>query len=213
MSERKRIGIFIDYSLRIPSFGKSYTLFKTELFSDKILEHEIEIDGEEIDTNTSAARFYWKKELEDKDVEDFYFKKIFDGEDSELKGSDFKEYFYNTSHWEKFIEDYSFNLYGDAEAPFKKDIDLLNITQTHLFDVILIDEFYSTRKKSNTLYYLSKIRILPQAVLFLGKGQNINESTYFGIWNPQKNKEQENKENLGEFEIWLKDLEYQFKNL
>ena len=213
MSEsRKRIGIFIDYALRIPPFNKVYKNFKQSIFTEETEQFEIESNTNESPELgiTDLSRFFWRKELENKKIEDFYLKKKFEGDDLELRNSDFKEFFYNEEHWKKFIEEYSFNLFADAEVPFKKDVELLNIVQTHLFDVILIDDFFSKRKKSNTFYYLSKIRIVPQAVLFLGPGQKINKDTYYGVWNPKENKEQENKEGLGEFENWLKELEFNF---
>lgn len=216
LPSRKRLGIFIDYALRIPSFTKSYFTFKQAMFADKVDEFEVENKSEENDLEelasmTDLSRFFWKKELENSDIEDFYVKKTFEEDDYTLKNSDFKEFFYNEEHWKKFIEDYSFNIYGDADVPNKKDIDLLNITQSHLFDVILIDEYYATRKKLNTFFYLAKIRVCPQAVLFLGPGQNIDEKSYYGIWNPKVNKDQENKEGYGEFENWLKELEANLK--
>jgi hypothetical protein len=225
--DRKRICIFIDGALRIPNFKKTYELFKHSMFNSNVDEFDMEVEGtdetdkgeceggNEDDTPSNngpgfeEARFFWSKEIESPEVEAFYAKKKVVKEDEDLIQSDYKEYFYSNEHWEKFMEDYSFAIYGDGELPFKKDVDLLNIAQTYLFDVILVDEFYTTRKKSNTFYYLSKIRITPQAVLFLGPGQKVNESTYFGVWNPKVNKGQVNKEGFGDFEMWLKDLEQQ----
>lgn len=218
---RERIAIYIDFALRIPSFKKTYTQFKNSIFNN--IEKEYDIDGEvsheEIDEERpdenilpDIFRFFWSKELENPEIENFYLKKTVEKEDAELYNSDYKDFFYSEEHWKKFMEDFSFNLYaGEAEVPFKKDIDLLNITQTYLFDVILVDEFYTTRKKSNTFFYLSKIRITPQGVVFLGPGQEINEKNYFGVWNPKKYPEHINKDGYGEFEIWLKELEKKVK--
>lgn len=223
MKPRERIAVFIDYAIRIPNFNKTYTHFKNAIFNNNEGEYDLDaevnrddeeeekIERPEENILPDAFRFFWSKELENPEVESFYSKKTVEKDDYELKGSNFKEYFYSESHWMKFMEDYSFNLYGDAELPYKKDIDLLNIAQTHLFDVMLVDEFYTTRKKSNTFFYLSKIRITPQGVVFLGPGQQLNEASYLGIWNPKKDSEQMNKEGFGDFEIWLKSLEQQIK--
>jgi hypothetical protein len=210
---RKRIAIFIDYALRVPSFNNAYSAFKKELFADT--QHQFDVDdmaeeGEQ-QQDSSVVNFYWREQLKNKDVEDFYVKSKVEKEDADLINSDFKEYFYNTEHWQKFIEDYSFNLYADAEVPCKNDVVLINITQQYLFDVVLVDEYITTRKKSNTLFYLSKIRVFPQSVLFLGPGQQVNEANYFAIWNPKKDDLQINQEGMGEFEMWLKGLELDWK--
>lgn len=217
--ERKRIAVFIDFTLRIPSFSKTYEGFRDSMFNSNKdefdTEEEVDVmeDGEIPEENfvLDASRFFWSEESKNPEIGTFYAKKKITKEDCDLVNTDLREYFYSEDHYKKFIEDYSFNLYGDGDLPYKKDADLLNIAQTYLFDVILIDEFETTRKKSNTFYYLSKIRVTPQAVLFLGPGQKVNEDTYFGVWNPKVNKDQVNKEGYSEFEMWLKDLEQKIK--
>ena len=207
---RKRVAIYIDYSVRSPNFIGAYNLFKQSLFKpveEYVTEESTDIDAQEETMGIDITRFYWKAELSNPECEDFYIKTIIKEGIDNYDLRDWNKYFYKEEHMKKFLEEYTFNLYADAEAPCKKDIEFLNIAQSHLFDVILIDEYLVTRKKLNTMYFLSKVRVLPQAIIFLGPGQNIDESTYFGVWNPKKNLEQENREGEGGFEMWLKELE------
>lgn len=196
MHERKKIAIYIDYSLRTPSFNKSYTLFHNSLFDKK--------EDDDIPLNN-----FWKSEVENnQDIYDFYFKqKLDEKDDYSYRNTNLADYFYNEEHYKKFLEEYTFNLYADCDSPSNRDIQFLNIAQSYLFDVILIDEYIFPRKKLNTFYFLSKHRIMPQAVLFLGPGQEITESSYYGIWNPRKDLNQMNGNDFGEFEMWLKELE------
>lgn len=215
MISRKRIAVYIDFSLRTPNFIATYNLFKESLFKtnvDFFTEETNDIDKQEDNIGIDVARFYWKAEMEKPECEEFYLRTVMKGEDYDLRSVDLSKFFYNAEHYKKFLEEYSFNLYAEAETTCKKDIEFLNIAQSHLFDVILIDEYIVTRKKLNTFFFLSKARITPQAVIFLGPGQNINEETYFGVWNPKKYSEQENKEGYGNFEMWLKELESKSNN-
>jgi len=204
--ERKKVGIFIDFAIRIPSFNNSYTIFKKQLFDDK---HNDFDEGEENVLDT--IRFYWKNQLKDPLIEEFYVKTICKKTDLELKNSDWREYFFNEEHYKKFIEDYSFNLYSDAEVICKKDIDIINIAQQYLFDIVLIDEYMVNRKKANTMYFISKSRLLPFSLVFWVYDRPFDESEYFAVWNPKKNSEQENGEGLSTFELWFKDLELRLK--
>lgn len=206
MPERKKIAVYIDYSLRTPSFYKTYSLFLNFIFDN----------GENKDLEDTPVSFFWKSELTKPEVKEFYLKqknKTLSTDDYEYKDLNFADFFYNEEHYKNFLEEYTFNLYANADSPSNKDIQLLNIAQSFLFDVILIDEYIFPRKKLNTFYFLSKQRIMPGAVLFLGPGQSISEESYFAIWNPKKYPDQINGNDYGDFEIWLKDLESQLKPL
>lgn len=204
---RKKIAIYLDYSLRIPNFISAYEVFKKSLFSDNAfgITTEDEITKDDL-------RFYWVEQMKIPDIENFYFKKKLPISNMDIKGN-FQEYFYNNDHFNKFIDDYSYNMYVDTQVPNPQDVEILNIAQELLFEVVLIDEYYTKRKKSNTLFYLSKIRIYPQSIIFLGNGQKINPENYFGIWNPQENPEQINKVGNKTFIEWLKSLESKQKEI
>lgn len=201
--KRKKIGVYIDYCLRIPSFNNAYLQLKEFMFKSK--DENFELEGEAI------FRSFWETEIVKPEVEAFYLKNI--PSDDDMKEKEWRKYFFNEEHFFKFLEDFSYNLYVDAEVPFKKDIELLNITQKYLFDVVLIDEYLTTRKKNNTFFYLSKTRLTPYSVIFLKDGEKLDEEEYIGIWNPKSNKDQENGEGMSEFELWLKELEANFKNV
>ena len=204
---RRKIAVFIDYSLRIPNFNTAYEAFKADLFSDRNFGVTFE---DEVTKND--LRSYWSKQLEDPKIEAFYVSKKVPTSNVELRGN-FDEYFFNSEHLHKFIDDYSYNIYVDTQMPNPQDVEVINIAQELLFEVVLIDEYYSKRKKSNTLFYLSKIRAYPQSVIFLGNGQRINEENYFGIWNPRTDPSQVNKVGDKTFIEWLKTLEAKQREL
>lgn len=207
ISMRQKIAIYIDYSLRTPSFNRAFSALKEYLFSDNDNSFEIE------DAETGPIRDFWQQEILKEDVAEFYGKATAEISDYELREKDLRKFFYNEDHYKKFIEDYSFNLFADCEAPCKRDIEYLNIAQTYLFDVVLVDEYLSTRKKQNTFFYLSKSRITPYSIIFLKEGEQLNADDYFGVWNPKKEFEHENGDGLGAFENWLKELETKLKNV
>ena len=190
---RKKIAIYLDYSFRIPNFIKTFDDFKAYLFADNL-------DGFEIEQLN-----FWKKELQNEEIEKFYSTKTIK-ETEDIKIKDWEKYFYNQDHYLRFLEEYSYNLFVDCDVPCKRDIEYFNTAQKYLFDIAIIDEYVSSRKKLNTFFYLSKIKLLPQQVIFLKQGEEL-EGDFYKIWNPLKNSEQYNQEGEGEFEIWLKEIE------
>lgn len=207
--ERKKIAVYIDYAIRVPNFIETYNKFKESLFVVDV-DHETEDikDTEETEETIGLdlSRFFWKAELEKPEVERFYLHSVIK-ETNNYNLKNWEPYFFNKEHYNKFLEEYSFNLFVDCEVACKRDIDFLNIAQSHLFDVVLIDEYIVSKKKLNTFFFLSKSRVLPLMVVFLGPGKKIAEENYFGVWNPKVNSEQINEEGEGGFEMWLKELE------
>lgn len=209
MKSRRKVAIYIDYALRVPNFVNSYNVFKESLFSDKEQDFDTE---DEISEND--VRFYWIEQMKNPEIEKFYFSKQAPKTDEELCGQSLSSYFFNREHENKFFDDYSFNLYSDAKVPNSQDVDVINVAQEHLFDVVLVDEYRNKRKKSNTMFFLSKIRAYPQSVLFLGEGQKLNTENYFAIWNPALNTHnQVNKPGDKTFIEWFKSLEEMQKNM
>lgn len=204
MEARKKIAVFIDYSLRVPNFKTTYDLFKQELFTDAGQELRLEEGAEQND-----LAFYWSNQIKLPDVEKFYLSKTAPEDDMNMCGIDMSKYFFNEEHYTRFMDEFSFNLYVDCKNPLKKDIDLINIAQQKLFDVTLVDTIRSRRKIINTFFFLSKSTIFPQSVLFLSPGQNLNPDNYIGIWNPSSDDKQRNiGDNMLE---WLMALEKQIK--
>ena len=151
-------------------------------------------------------------ELKNPEIENFYISKNVDNiDDINLKGK-FETYFYNQEHLNKFLEDYSYNLYSDCIVPSNKDIELINICQDRLFEVVLIDQIHSKRKIGNTFFFLSKVRVYPRNVIFLRPNQQINKDNFFAIWNPLENENHFN-DNSDNFLNWLQDLEKKVKQL
>ena len=204
---KPKIAIFIDYSIRIPAFKNSYTNFKTWLYQDvSNVSFEDKIEGPE------DPRIYWARELQDSDKMSFYLGKNADKvKETDLKG-DFSSFFFNEEHLNKFLEEYTFNLYSDCEVCSKRDVEIMNICQTKLFDITLVDVINQPRKVSNTLHFLSKVRIYFKELLFVGSSKELKEEDYLGVWNPVDNKAQENKEKSDIFLNWLKELENKTKN-
>lgn len=203
MEKRLRLAVYIDYALRTPSFFETYNNLKSYLFSEKAAMLEEELEGD------MMLRNFWAEEIKNSDIENFYIKTI--PPEDNIKNKDWKKYFFNETHYLKFLEDYSYNLYVTAEVPNKKDIELINIVQRYLFDVVLVDEYLDSRKKSNTFFYLSKNRFTPREVLFLKEGEQIEATEYLAVWNPKADSTQENGIGLSDFEMWLKELESQNK--
>lgn len=192
--KRQKIAIYIDYSIRIPLFKETYEKFKEVLFSNNL---NIDKEGQD----------FWQSEIGNEEIFNFYVKTSIENiEDINLKGN-YDVFFYNKDHLKRFLQEYSFNLFSDALVTNKRDIDLINISQSKLFDVTLIDVYYSSRKIQNTLYFLSVNRVTFRDLKFFHVDEIIDESEFFAIWNPVKNSNQSNNEKSDVFLNWLKELE------
>jgi len=201
MKARKKVAIYIDYTIRVPNIIKTYVDFKESIFSNAKFE-----DTEDPLTENDP-RFYWYTQMQNPAIEKFYFEVRIPDDEDLFKTLDWSTLFYNDDHYKKFIDEYSYNLYLDCPVPNAGDIDIVNIAQTQLFDVVLVDEYKSKRKIGNTFHFLSTKRVYPQSVIFLGEGQNLNEENYIGIWNPRKKPEQVNKPKDKSFLNWFMELE------
>lgn len=206
MKARKQIAIYLDYSVRIPNFKATYELFKQNLYKDNTdLTYE---DKDEL--GDQDVRFFWSFEMKNPDVENFYVSKSASKIDDYKLLGNFQPYFYNEIHLQKFLEEYSYNLYSDCEITSLNDLDYINTCQAQLFDVVLIDKFSTVRKISNTCFFVAKSRLYPRNIVFLGPNQEMNHSNFIGVWNPVTNKEQFNAEKSEVFLNWLKDLEAKY---
>ena len=206
MKERDRIGIYIDYTIRIPNFCASYKSFKDDLFSDKHVD--IDMDDE---IQADDVRMYWPQQMKNLEVENFYFKMQVPKDDYELRTEGFSKFFYNEEHLRKFLDEYSFNLFLDCAVPNRDDLSIINIAQGKLFDITLIDEYDSKRKIGNTYYFLAKNPVYPQTITFLADSQKIDESRFIAVWNPKKNPNQVNGQGDKGFLNWFMELEKKSK--
>ena len=203
---RKKVAIYIDYTIRVPNFIESYKIFKSELFSDKAADITFEDEIQEND-----VRMFWLTVMQDPVVADFYLKMNEPKDNYSVRELGMKSYFYDETHFIKFMEEYSYNLYVDCVVPNRSDLTIINTAQSQLFDVVLVDQVMNKRKVSNTFFFLSKNVLYPQSVLFLDNGQDINSENYIGIWNPGKNIEQVNNAKSTAFLDWFMELEKQYR--
>lgn len=208
MKARRKIAIYIDYAIRVPNFISAFEALKAELFSDK--DFDIDVEDE---IQPEDPRFYWKEQMKKQEIETFYMNTLPPKDNMDTRKDGFEKYFFNKEHYYKFLDEYSFNLYTDAQIPNSQDVDVINVAQEQLFDVVLVDECLCRRKKSNTCFYLSKLRVYPQQILFLSEGQQLNKDNYFAVWNPLVDDSQVNKPKDKSFIEWFKNLESKQKEL
>lgn len=203
---RKKVAIYIDYTIRVPNFIAAYNTFKAELFSDKASDVTFDDEIQEND-----VRMFWLTVMKNPEIESFYLKVKMPKDDYSVREVGMASFFYDETHYSKFLEEYSYNLYVDCDVPDRSHITIINTAQSQLFDVVLVDEVTTKRKVSNTFFFLSKNALYPQSVLLLDKGQEINPENYIGIWNPKKNMEQKNALKDTSFLDWFMKLEKESK--
>jgi len=211
---RAKIGVVLDYTLRFPNFKDCYIAMRKQVLT-----------GMEIATNENkkdiSERDFWSA-LHMKDVEGYNFYETHIGP-QENWGVDFDytwgKYFYNKEHLLRFIEDWSFNLFGQGLVPKKEDIHLLNICQSKVCDVVLIDKCTHSRKILNTFAYLSKLGLFPKEVRFVTEKELSDiEGEFIDIYNPYKDNKKvliptnESRKPSTALLEWLMSIEKKIKN-
>jgi hypothetical protein len=175
--KRPRVGLVIDFTIRQPNFESIYYKFKEQLLvgndSSKTIAPE-----DILDENN-----YWTKIIkDDPTVFDFYSKTTITGEfDITLK-----KYFMNNEHRLKFLEEWSYNLYGQGAIINKGDINIINTAQAKLCDIVLIDRCTNTRKISNTFAFLAKSGLFIKEVVFTSTEKELDEikEDLITYWDP-----------------------------
>jgi len=216
MTKRKKIGIIIDYALRFPSFSECYNVMKEQILLGMQNASESELNERDI-----SERDFWSK-LYVKDLEAYSFYET-KPSPKENSGVDFDyswdSYFYNEEHKLKFIEDWSFNLYSQSALTCKsEDINLINITQSKLCDVVLIDIASHSRKIPATFAFLGKARCFVKELRFLSLSElNLIKDEFVGIYNPLENNQQlipknEPRKPSTVFLNWLIEIEKKINN-
>jgi len=181
VSKRLRVGIVIDYSLRIPNFKESYLKFKEQILVGVASASNL---GEEdiLDENN-----FWEKEKKlHPEMITFYSKTPVPNSNWE-SGFDltYTKYFFNKDHLSKFLEEWSFNLFGQGIIANKADINIVNLAQSKLFDIVLLDVITHTRKVANTFAFLSKSGLFVKEVRFVSESELESLGKEFiGLWNP-----------------------------
>jgi len=181
MEEKPKIGIVIDYSLRFPNFKENYNSMRKQILTG--IETEVNTENKR---DISERGFWSSMHIKDSEAYNFYEKQATPKENWG-EGFDYtwEKYFYNKEHLNKFIEDWSFNLFTQASNAKKEDIHLINICQSKLCDVVLIDKCSHTRKIPNTFAFLSKLGIFPKQVIFVTESElEKTKENYIAIYNP-----------------------------
>lgn len=186
--KRPKIGIIIDFSIRIPEFKETFLRLKEQVCVGLPSGQHL---GQEdiIDENN-----YWTKAAkEDASIAEFY-SKIAVPEINAGEGFDItlKKYFQTNEHRLKFIEEWSYALYGQGAVTNKADITLINTAQSKLCDVVLIDRSTNARKIPNTFAFLSRSGIFVKEVVFTTTETDLDEikKGLVACWDPFKDPSQ-----------------------
>jgi len=182
---RPKVGIVIDYTIRIPDFKECYHKCKSEIISGLMSQ-----EGEAIEAvaKDKSDRSFWVG-LHQTDPKAYsFYETCLAPQENYGPGFDYtyKKYFYNNEHRIKFLEDWTYNLYGQGSVNNAADIKLINICQTKVCDVVLIDRTTHTRKVPNTLAYLSRTQIFIKEIKFISQIDELKalKTQYIDIYDP-----------------------------
>jgi hypothetical protein len=195
---RHKIGVVIDYSIRIPNFIQAYSIVKQEIFNG--IDDDIPLaikQANEKNIQDSKEDFederYFFGSLAQTDPKAIKFYENTPSPISNLKDIDmtWKKYFYNEKHLQLFLQSYSFNLFGQGTVPNRGDIVVINTAQRDLADIILIDRVSNSRKVSNTFAFLAKSGIFCKRIEFLPANSDLSDlkAECIDIWDPLINKD------------------------
>jgi hypothetical protein len=180
---RPKLGIVIDYSVRIPEFKDSFVKFKEQVIVG--LSAGQHLDQEDL---VDANSFWAKAVKENPAVAEFYMKQVIPAGNS---GKDFdptlKKYFMTNEHRLKFIEEWSYNLYGQTTSIANKaDINVINTAQSKLCDIVLIDRCTNTRKVANTFAFMARSGLFIKQIIFTNTEDELVEvkKDLVACWDP-----------------------------
>lgn len=214
MSKRPKIGIVLDYSIRIPDFKESYLKLKEQILVGITAGAGLD-EASIVDENN-----YWSKAIkEDPSISEFYAKVSIPEFDANFDIT-FGKYFMTPEHRLKFLEEYSYNLFGQGGVTNKADITIINTAQSKLCDIVLIDRCTNTRKVANTFAFLSRAGIFVKEIVFINTIDELNEikGDLDACWDPFTDKEQviQISEKAGQptekFLAWIMEVEKQINN-
>lgn len=192
MSKRKAIGIVLDYSLRIPTFVENYKMMRQQISLGTAQMSGATLDEEDLATTKKS---FWD-DLREKDPKaaEFYETLPMPTDNMDLEDISYRKYFYSPEHRIQFLTDWSYNLFGQGSVTNKVDVTLLNIAQSKLFDVVIIDRCTHTRKVGNTFAFLARAGLFPKQIIFVNSEDEIDEFAkqkhVLDVWNPFDNKDQ-----------------------
>jgi hypothetical protein len=183
---KKKIGIIIDYTLRLPEFKECYTNLKQQILagiaSDQSQEETIK------SSRDKTNRDFWIN-LHKTDSKNYLFYETAPIPINNCgDGFDYtwKKYFPNNDHRLKFLEDWSYSLFGQGGVIRTADVKLINVCQSKVCDVVLIDRVTHTRKVPNTLAFLSRAGIFIKEIRFVNQIEELEEmkKEFVGIYDP-----------------------------
>jgi hypothetical protein len=230
--KKSKVGIVIDNVIRIPNFIESYTNIKeiilagnpaADMLSTKKLG-VVDDDGDSYKPKIDIdLRNFWQL-LANREPEciPFYQKTPIPSKDF---GPDFDitwdKYFYSREHKLKFLEEYSYSLFGQGAVANKADIILINTAQSKLCDIVLIDIASHTRKIPNTFAFLGRSGLFIKELVFINTLEELGElkKSLVDIWNPFEDatKKIEPSKTIGKatphFLNWFMALEKKIKNI
>ena len=221
---REKIGIIIDYSIRVPDFRGCYSKCKAEIISGAVSNDGVDLAREEVKKSGTNRDFWISLQEDGGDSYSFYEKTPGPQENF---GSEFdythKKYFYNDEHRLRFLEDWSYNLFGQGSVTNVADINLINICQSKICDVVLIDRTTSLRKIPNTYAFLSRTQLFTKGVRFINTKEEleslVKSGEFLKIYDAVEDPSLAlipGRSKIGEpsevFLKWLMDLEKQIKS-
>ena len=188
MAKRKKIGIIVDYTIRIPDFVGCYTKCKSEIITGA-MSQENNSNSIKSSRDMTERDFWINLHTTASDAYSFY-ETCLAPKENYGSGFDYthKKYFFNNEHRLKFLEDWSYNLYGQGAVVNSADVKLINICQSKVCDVILLDKITHARKVPNTMAFLSRSQVYVKGVEFVSKIEDLKEmkdsGEYLDIYDP-----------------------------
>lgn len=221
---RPRVGIIIDYTIRIPDFTTCYNKFKemvliglkgeSDLYFGKRVSKKKK--QEIVELKQQATNFFDTLEKTDSKAYDFYLHiPNFTNTIPVDFDITYKKYFYNNEHRLKFLESWSFNLYGQGTPINRSDLHVLNTAHSQLCEIILIDRITTIRKIPNTYTYLGRCGLYAQELHFCYNEEELNKikETLTYYWDPFMNQDQvmlsfeDFTKSTPKFLDWFKEIE------
>ena len=172
---RKKIAITIDYVIRIPDFKECFTKCKTEIITGAMSQENSSSTVKSF--KDSMERDFWiGLHTTDAKAYSFYETCLAPKENyGPTFDYTYKKYFYNNEHRIKFLEDWSYNLFGQGAVINPADVRLINICQSKVCDVILVDRVTHARKVPNTMAFLSRSQLFIKGIEFINKTEELKE--------------------------------------
>jgi hypothetical protein len=129
-----------------------------------------------------------------------------------------KKYFFCKEDIKRFLQSWSFALFAQANSLKKINVDFVNVCQSKLCDVVLIDKISNSRQVPNTLAFLSKGRLFFKELKFVKSNLELKKykRELFDLYNPTEvfiDKKVDYTLEENKFLDWLKELEVKLEKV